>query len=65
MRAPKWRNKLDVYYKRNDSEIQRFLATLSLDKLGFKTNVQRACGRINEVCVMELPSRGLEVDASA
>ena len=53
--APKWRNRLDIYLNRNDNESARLAATLSLDKLGWTTNVKRACGQISEVWVMELP----------
>ena len=58
IQAPKWKNRLDIYLKRNDSETERLAATLSLDTLGWATNVKRALGQISQVCVMELPERG-------
>lgn len=58
IQAPKWRSRLDVYLKHSDSETERLAATLSLDTLGWTTNVKRALGQISHVCVMESPEPG-------
>lgn len=58
--VPKWRNRVDIYLNRNDSETERLAARLSLDTLGFATNVKRAFGKFTNVCVMELPEKGPE-----
>ena len=60
--VPKWRNRVDIYLNRNDNdnETERLAARLSLDTLGFATNVKRAFGKFTNVCVMELPEKGPE-----
>ncbi|KAI4120769.1 MAG: hypothetical protein LQ338_006778 [Usnochroma carphineum] len=53
--APRMSNRLNIYLNRNDSDIDRLAATLSLDVLGWAANFKRVCGKVSEVCVMELP----------
>lgn len=52
-KAPKWGSRVSIYEK---SGSKRMIATLNLDKLKWKENLQRHCGMITNIYVMELPS---------
>ena len=52
VKAPRWSSKVDVH---DDANPEYLIATLNLDKLGFKTNVRRLFGNYKEILIMELP----------
>ena len=52
-KAPKWGSRVSIYEK---SGSKRMIATLNLDKLKWTENVQRHCGMITNIYIMELPN---------
>ena len=52
-KAPKWGSRVSIYEK---SGSKRMIATLNLDKLKWTENVQRHCGMITNIYIMELPT---------
>ncbi|KAL8712037.1 MAG: hypothetical protein Q9220_003733 [cf. Caloplaca sp. 1 TL-2023] len=55
LRAPRVGNHMNIYAKRDDSDMDRLVAMLNLGVLGWSATIKRAMGKINEVWVMELP----------
>lgn len=52
-KAPKWSSRVSIYEK---SGSKRMIATLNLDKLKWTENVQRHCGMITRIYIIELPN---------